>query len=120
MLLAEEIENASVVVPKSMIWAFILNIPFAFGLLLSYLFSMPDVQASIDSPTGFPFIYVFHQALKNTAGSTVLVVVILVLLIMITISSLASASRQTFAFARDNGLPFSTWLGYVSSTDRLI
>ncbi|PLB44406.1 amino acid transporter [Aspergillus steynii IBT 23096] len=111
--MSEEIENASVVVPKSMIWAFILNIPFAFGLLLSYLFSMPDVQASIDSPTGFPFIYVFHQALKDTAGSTVLVVVILVLLIMITISSLASASRQTFAFARDNGLPFSTWLSSV-------
>jgi amino acid transporter len=97
-----------------MVWAFLLNIPFAFGLLLSYLFSMPDVDGALGSPTGFPFIYVFRQAVKNTAGAAVLVVIILVLIVMITISSLASASRQTFAFARDNGLPFSSWLAAVS------
>ncbi|THC91345.1 hypothetical protein EYZ11_009183 [Aspergillus tanneri] len=111
--MSEEIENASVVVPKSMVSAFLLNIPFAFGLLLSLLFSMPDVQGALDSPTGFPFIFVFQQAFKDKAGSTVLVAVVLILLIMITISSLASASRQTFAFARDNGLPFSEWLAAV-------
>ncbi|KAE8158134.1 amino acid permease-domain-containing protein [Aspergillus tamarii] len=112
--MSEEIENASVIVPKSMIWAFLLNIPFAFGLLLTYLFCMPDVQSALDSPTGFPFIHVFRQAVDNTAGATILVVIVLVLIVMITISSLASASRQTFAFARDNGLPFSNWLGEVN------
>ncbi|UDD64839.1 hypothetical protein AFCA_012041 [Aspergillus flavus] len=114
VVLAEEIENASVIVPKSMIWAFLLNIPFAFGLLLTYLFCMPDVQSALDSPTGFPFIHVFREAVNNTAGATILVVIVLVLIVMITISSLASASRQTFAFARDNGLPFSNWLGEVN------
>ena len=118
--IAEEIENASVIVPKSMIWAFLLNIPFAFGLLLTYLFCMPDVQSALDSPTGFPFIHVFRQAVDNTAGATILVVIVLVLIVMITISSLASASRQTFAFARDNGLPFSNWLGEVSSILSLV
>ncbi|PIG79407.1 amino acid transporter [Aspergillus arachidicola] len=112
--MSEEIENASVIVPKSMIWAFLLNIPFAFGLLLTYLFCMPDVQSALDSPTGFPFIHVFREAVNNTAGATILVVIVLVLIVMITISSLASASRQTFAFARDNGLPFSNWLGEVN------
>ncbi|KAF7595508.1 hypothetical protein BBP40_005844 [Aspergillus hancockii] len=114
--MSEEIENASVIVPKSMVWAFLLNIPFAFGLLLSYLFSMPDVEGALGSPTGFPFIYVLQQAVKNTAGAAVLVVIILILIVMITISSLASASRQTFAFARDNGLPFSSWLAAVHPT----
>lgn len=32
---------------------------------------------------------------------------------MITASVIASASRQTFAFARDHGLPASGWLGKV-------
>jgi choline transport protein len=37
----------------------------------------------------------------------------MILLVMITISALASSSRQLFAFARDDGLPFSKWLGTV-------
>jgi len=35
---------------------------------------------------------------------------------MITISTMAATARQTFAFARDDGLPFSRWLAYVSSS----
>ncbi|RAQ73426.1 amino acid transporter [Aspergillus flavus] len=114
--MSEEIEDAGVIVPKSMVSAFLVNIPFAFGMVLAYLFSMPDVQDAIDSPTGLPFIYVFKEAVENQAGATILVVVILILIITITISCLASASRQTFAFARDNGLPFSAWLATIHPT----
>jgi choline transport protein len=97
-----------------MVWSFLLNVPFTFGLLLTYLFCMPSVSDAVSTPTGFPFIYVFQTATNSTTGATIMVVVILILLIMITISSMASTSRQTFAFARDNGLPFSRWLGTVS------
>ncbi|KJK65787.1 amino acid permease GABA permease [Aspergillus parasiticus SU-1] len=114
--MSEEIENAGVTVPKSMILSFVLNIPFAIGSVLTYLFIMPDVQDALDSPTGLPFISVFSEATKNAVGASILVVVILLLFFMITISCMASASRQTFAFARDNGLPFSNWLGAVHPT----
>ncbi|EXV05570.1 amino acid permease family protein [Metarhizium robertsii] len=111
--MAEEIRDASVVVPRSMVWSFILNVPFTFGLLITYLFCIGDVQEALDSKTGFPFIYVFQNATGSIGATTGLTIVVLVLLTMITISSLASTSRQTFAFARDNGLPFATWLGAV-------
>jgi choline transport protein len=101
-------------VPKSMVWTFLLNVPFTFGLLLTYLFCIGDVTQAIASTTGFPFIYVFQNATGTVGGTTGMTIVILLLLIMITISSMASTSRQTFAFARDNGLPFSKWLGHVS------
>ncbi|KOC11929.1 amino acid transporter [Aspergillus flavus AF70] len=114
--MSEEIEDAGVTVPKSMILSFALNIPFGIGSVLTYLFIMPDVQDALDSPAGLPFIYVFSEATKNTTGASILVVAILLLFFMITISSTASASRQTFAFARDNGLPFSNWLGAVHPT----
>ncbi|KAE8349947.1 amino acid transporter [Aspergillus coremiiformis] len=114
--MAEEIENASTIVPKAMVWAFVLNIPPTFAALLAYLFTMPDVQGALDSPTGYPFIHVFHNAVGHTTGAMIMVVIILLLMIMITISSLASASRQTFAFARDNGLPFASLIGAVHST----
>jgi amino acid transporter len=112
--MAEEIEDAGIIVPKSMVWTFLLNVPFTFGLLLTYLFCIGDVTQAIASPTGFPFIYVFQNATGTVGGTTGMTIVILLLLIMITISSMASTSRQTFAFARDNGLPFSKWLGHVS------
>ncbi|OAA51580.1 Amino acid/polyamine transporter I [Metarhizium rileyi] len=111
--MAEEIKDAGIVVPRSMVWSFILNVPLTFGLLLTYLFCIGDVQEALSSKTGFPFIYVFHNATGSTKATTGLTVVVLVLLTMITISSLASTSRQTFAFARDNGLPFARWLGAV-------
>lgn len=112
--MAEEIEDAGVIVPKSMVWTFLLNVPFTFGLLLTYLFCIGNVSDAIASTTGLPFIYVFQNATGTVGGTAGMTVVVLLLLIMITISSMASTSRQTFAFARDNGLPFSKWLGHVS------
>ncbi|KYK58763.1 amino acid transporter [Drechmeria coniospora] len=114
--MAEEIRDASIVVPKSMVWSFLLNMPFTFGLLLTFLFCIGNVEEALATPTGFPFIYVFQNATGSVGGATGLTIVVLVLLIMVTISSLASTSRQTFAFARDNGLPFSEWLGRVHPT----
>ncbi|KAM4060949.1 amino acid permease [Hirsutella rhossiliensis] len=114
--MSEEIKDASIIVPKSMIWSFLINLPFSFGLLLTYLFCIGDVAEALASPTGYPFIYVFLNATGSVRAATGLTIVVLALLIMITISSLASTSRQTFAFARDNGLPFSNWLGAVHPT----
>ena len=112
--MAEEIENAGMIVPKSMVWTFLLNVPFTFGLLLTYLFCIGNITDALSSPTGFPFMYVFQNATGSVGGATGMTIVVLLLLIMITISSMASTSRQTFAFARDNGLPFSRWIGHVS------
>lgn len=103
--MSREIDNGGVVVPRSMVWSFILNMPFAFGLLLTYLFCMVDIDDALSSPTGYPFIYVFQTATEPTIASTILSVVILVL-IMITISCVTLTPRQTFAFARDDRSPF--------------
>ena len=111
---AEEISDAGKVVPQSMVWSFFLNIPLTFGLLISYLFCIGDVSEALSSPTGYPFIYVFQNATGSVAGATGLTAVVLLLLIFITTSCYASTSRQLFAFARDNGMPFSDWLARVN------
>ncbi len=112
--MAEEVKDAATVVPRSMVWSYSLNVPFTFGMVISYLYCMPSVVDAVSDPTGFPFVYVFRQATGSVGGTTGLTVVILFLITMITISAFASTSRQTFAFARDNGLPFSSWPGRVS------
>lgn len=113
--MAEEVSEAAITVPRAMIWSFLLNVPFTFGLLLTYLFCIGSVEDAVLSPTGFPFTYVFQNATKSVLSTIGMTVVILILLIMITISAMASTARQTFAFARDNGLPFS----HVAEQSRL-
>lgn len=97
-----------------MLWSFILNIPLTFTLLLTYLFSIGDVGSAIDDPTGFPFIFVLRNATGTKGGAIALVSLVLALLMVIAISTLASTSRQTWAFSRDGGLPGSQLLSRVS------
>ena len=112
--MAEEVGDAAIVVPKAMIWSFAINIPFTFGMVISYLYCLKSIPDALSDPTGFPFIYVFRQATGSAGGTTGLTVVILILITMITTSAMASTSRQTFAFARDRGLPLGGWIGAVN------
>ncbi|RMD40268.1 hypothetical protein DV735_g4868, partial [Chaetothyriales sp. CBS 134920] len=111
--MSEEIENAGVIVPKTMIWSFFVNMPLTYLLLLTFLFCIGNLEEALSSSTGYPFIYAFENATGSVQATTGLTFLVLLLLVFITISSMASASRQTFAFARDNGLPFANWMGHV-------
>ena len=62
------------------------------------------------SPTKFAFIQVFIDAIKSKAGATVMVCIPLVLLWCAVIGFLATASRMTWSFARDQGLPFHRYI----------
>ena len=45
--MSEEIEDAGIIVPRAMVWSFLLNVPFTFGLLLTYLFSIGNVEEAL-------------------------------------------------------------------------
>ena len=107
---AEEVRDASIVTPKTMFWSYMLNIPLAFAMLLVFLFAMTDVATA--TTEGFPFIWILQNSL-STAGAMAITALMFILVFMIEISCYASTSRQTFAFARDDGLPFSTWMKKV-------
>lgn len=113
--LAEEVRSASKAVPRAMIWAFTVNALIGFVVLTSFLFAIPSVADTLDptiNVSGYAFIYVLKQCSYN--GGIVLFVLILCVIVMGAIDVNASTSRQTFAFARDDGLPFGSWLSKVS------
>lgn len=95
--LAGEVENAGVTLPQGMIWAFLLNMPLTFIMVLTYTFNIGVVDDALKSP--YPFVYALHNALRIPSATTAFTVVVMVLLVMITISTMAATSRQTFAFA---------------------
>lgn len=111
--MAEEISDAGVVVPRSMWLAYLANIPPTLIVLATYVFCIGDLETTLSASTGFPIVSVFQQSTGSAAGATGLTIVMLILLLIITISCMASTVRQTFAFARDNGMVFSPWIAKV-------
>ena len=102
-------------------WAFTVNALIGFVVLTTFLFALPDVAATFDfalNPSGYAFIYVLKNASYN--GGIVLYVLIQMVILTGSIDANASTARQTFAFARDHGLPFGGWVAKVSRVSHAI
>jgi amino acid transporter len=117
--MCEEIKNASTVVPRSLLTSIAINGVLGFAMLIAILFCMGDIETALKSPTGFPFIEIFAQATHSNAGATAMTAIILCLMLSAAVASLAAASRVLWAFARDNGVPGSSYLAYVEPRTKL-
>ncbi|KAI9702962.1 MAG: hypothetical protein M1836_008176 [Candelina mexicana] len=111
--MSEEIDNAAVNVPRAILTTMLLNGLMGFAMVLAVLFCLGDIDRVIKSPTGFPFIQVFYDGTDSKAGATVMTSLVLGLLWCAVIGFLATASRMTWSFARDRGLPFHRFIGKV-------
>lgn len=110
--MAEEVRDASRYVPISLFWSYFGNSIMATVFLIGFLFAIDDVDAALAHPSGYPFLYVFSRAL-TPQGVNALTIIVLLLVSAANINFGASTARQTFAFARDRGLPFSAWIAKV-------
>ncbi|CAI7575162.1 unnamed protein product [Penicillium glandicola] len=116
--MSEEVKDSARNVPIAMAWGYFSNGLMAIVLIVTYLFATPSVEDSLNDATGFPFLYVFQNA-TSTAGVNGLTAIILLPVIFSNILFNAATSRQTFAFARDQGLPFSNWIGKVDAKRKI-
>ena len=106
--MAEEVNNAEVVVPRAMVLTTLFNGTLGFAMIIAVLFVTLDVDAALESPTGalgYPFMDIFFHATNSTAGASVMIAIVLVMGGAGTIAAMATASRIIWAFARDKGLP---------------
>lgn len=83
-------------------------------MYLVILFCIGDAEKVVKTETGWPFVEIFYNATRSKAGATVMTSLLIVLYICAAIGFTAATSRQIWAFARDNGLPFSGYLARVS------
>jgi len=111
---AEEVYNASTVVPWAIVATIIVNGVLGLALLIALLFCLGDVTAALNTPTGFPFIEIFAQATNNNAAATTMTCLILFLLAASGSGCMATASRLLWSFSRDNAVPFSGYISRVS------
>jgi len=80
-----------------MVWSFTICLLYTIG----------DIDRVTSTPTGMPIIEVYYQATKSVAATNIFLVAINLVIFVGFFNIFASASRLTWAFSRDHGLPFS-------------
>jgi choline transport protein len=112
--MAEEVANASSNVPKAMISTVCINGALGLATYIFILYCFGNPEETLGTPFGLPFIQIFQTALQSQAATTALTCLLISLYTFATFNFVASASRQAWAFARDNGLPYSRLFSRVS------
>lgn len=115
--MSEELQDASYVLPRAMIATAAINGALGFTMLVTFCFCLGDTEAVLASRVGsfgYAFIEVFRQGTQSVAGATAMTCILIILSTFCCVTNIATASRQLFAFARDNGVPFSAYFAHVS------
>ncbi|KAF3481422.1 choline transport protein [Arthroderma uncinatum] len=112
--MAEEIKDASKTLPQAMMSAVAVNFCLGLAIILTVCFAIGDIKEVLATPTGFPFIQIFFNTTQNYAATNAMTAIVIITLVASTITEVATASRQTWSFARDRGVPFADFLSHVS------
>lgn len=111
--MSEEVHKAATTIPRIIMLSIIINAVLAFAFLIGLLYSIGNIEDALSSPTGYAIIEIFFQATRSTRAATAMMASIIIIALCATFGILASVSRLTWAFARDGGLPFSSFFSYV-------
>ncbi|KAE9379461.1 amino acid transporter [Stipitochalara longipes BDJ] len=114
--MSDEVKGARTRVPHAMIIAVTFNSIMQFAFMVTVMFCIGDVDEVVNTPTLLPIIEVYYQATQSKAATNILVFMIAFILFISLFNIFASVSRLTWAFARDNGLPFSRTFSYIHPT----
>lgn len=83
-------------------------------MLVTMLYKMGDLKDVLEPASGFSFLPAVSHATGSVAATNGIAAIILILETCSAIGILATVSRQTFAFARDDALPFSKHLAHIN------
>ena len=111
--MTEEMRNASREAPKAIIMSVYIGAVTGFIFLISICFCIGDITSTAGSTTGVPLIQIFYDSTQSVVGACFLSSLIVVIVLVCANALLAEGSRSLYAFARDHGLPFSSFFATV-------
>ncbi len=111
--MSDEVIDAPRKVPWSMVVGVAVNGLTALLFMITVLFTLGNLDAAETTPTGYPIIQVFYSATRSKGAATALMSLTIFIGVVSLFNGLASTTRLTWVFAKDHGLPFSNFLGYV-------
>lgn len=89
--MAEEVRDADVTVPWSMILTTIANGAFGFAMVVAVVFVTPNIDEVLESPTGllnYPYMQIFYQSTGSKGLATVLTAILILSAVFGIISAL--------------------------------
>lgn len=107
--MCDEVHNPQVQVPKAMIGTILLNTIAGLLFLLPVVAVLPAITSLINVASGQPLPMIVKSAVGNSIGSFLLLVPLISLALCCGIACTTAASRCTWAFARDGGIPGAKW-----------
>lgn len=108
---SEETLEATRNVPKGIVRSVAVSAGFGWVMIVALLLAMPDLKGG--AAKGFEIVpWILRSALGERVAQALLVGVVTAQYLC-GLAALTSASRMTYAFARDDGLPGSAWLKRV-------
>ncbi|KAK5135455.1 hypothetical protein LTR08_005243 [Meristemomyces frigidus] len=111
--LAEELKDASYVLPPAIVSAAIVNYVLGFVTMITFVSNLGDIDTDLASTTGQPWIAVTVRITGSKAAAIVLAILMIFMYFFCAINQVTTSSRQIFAFARDKGLPCHHFLSRV-------
>jgi amino acid transporter len=113
--ISEEASNAATAVPWAIVGAIGIAGVLGWAINVSLAFCMgTDLESILNSPIGQPMAQIFFNSFGQQGTLAIWAIVVLVQYMMGS-SMVLAASRQSFAFARDGALPFSSILYRMNS-----
>lgn len=112
--MSEELKDAGKTLPRSMIWSTVVNGAMQFVAIITFCFCLGNLEEVLSSPTGFAYIQVFYNSTESTRSATAMTAFLIFTGLACNVTMVATASRQLFAFARDQAVPGSNWLAKVT------
>ena len=110
--MAEETQDAAVSVPRGIVSSYFIGSVSGLVMLVTYCFCF--TEDALESGTGFAFMAVYQRTTGSNSAALALTAVLIILTFFSAVNFMASASRQTYAFARDGGLPWSNAIATAS------
>lgn len=117
--MTEEMKRPSRDAPRAIVMAVGLGAVTGFVFLITLCFCIGDIDTTAKSSTGVPVIQIFYDSTNSKAGTCIMASMISIIVLVCSVSLVAEGSRSLFAFARDNGLPFSHVLSRVEKRRKI-
>lgn len=110
--IAEEMKDPERKLPQAMNLTMTIGFMTAFPLLLVMMLSMSDIDAVLNST--LPYAELFRQITNSRTITTLIMCWVTVALYTALIGQWVTCGRLSWAFARDGGLPYSSFFSHVS------
>ncbi|KAJ5387185.1 hypothetical protein N7509_009726 [Penicillium cosmopolitanum] len=111
--LAEECGNAPTAVPYALMSTLVIGFVTSFAFVVAMLYSLTDINAVIETSTGVPIYEIWLQATRSGAAATTFITLLAVIALFSLNGCQQTSSRLTWAFARDDALILSKFIGRI-------